>query len=131
MKLSLTISLSKSPSKATILIFFAFQSAKQQLNTAGGVDITINDIIIKAAGLALRDIPDVNSQWHGDVIHTFRNADIAVAVDTGNSHITPVVRAANTKTLSEISADVKELADKAKNNDLAKEEIEVEFEIAF
>lgn len=59
-----------------------------------GVKISINDIILKAMALALRDYPDVNVQWHGNVIRKFKYSDISVAVAVEGGLITPIVRRA-------------------------------------
>lgn len=84
--------------------------------------ISFNDIFIKAAALALIDVPEVNSQWHGTYIRKFKNADISVAVDTGKGLITPIVFNANSKGFNEISLNVKDLADRAKKNALKPDE---------
>lgn len=75
-------------------------------------------MIIKASSLACRDVPEVNSQWHGSVIRQFVDCDVSVAVSTDNGLITPIVFNANSKGLSEIAGDVKSLAEKARNNKL-------------
>ena len=56
-----------------------------------GVKISVNDIIIKAMALALRDYPDVNAQWGGTNIRKYKHADIGVAVATEGGLITPIV----------------------------------------
>jgi pyruvate dehydrogenase E2 component (dihydrolipoamide acetyltransferase) len=82
------------------------------------IKISVNDFVIKATALALRDVPEANSQWLGDKIRLFKNADISVAVSTDGGLITPIVFEANKKGLKEISANVKELAKKARSNKL-------------
>ena len=56
-----------------------------------GTKISVNDIIVKAMALALRDYPVVNSQWHGNVIKRFKHSDVSVAVATDGGLITPIV----------------------------------------
>ena len=68
--------------------------------------------------MALRDIPEVNSQWHGKTIRKFVNADISIAVSTENGLITPIVFNAGAKGLSTIAVTVKALAEKARTNKL-------------
>lgn len=68
--------------------------------------------------MALRDFPEANAQWFDDKIRLFKNADISVAVSTDGGLITPIVFEANKKGLKEISANVKELAGKARANKL-------------
>lgn len=88
----------------------------------GEYKISVNDFVIKAAAAALRKVPEVNSQWMGNKIRMFHSADISVAVQTDEGLITPIVKDADRKGLKEISADVKRLAGKAKENALAPEE---------
>ncbi|WP_084421687.1 2-oxo acid dehydrogenase subunit E2 [Henriciella litoralis] len=80
--------------------------------------VTINDLIIKACALAIKRFPAVNSSFtqHGILRH--HNADIAVAVAIEGGLITPIVRHAETKSLTEISAEVKDLAARAKRKRL-------------
>lgn len=88
----------------------------------GEYKISVNDFVIKAAAAALRKVPEVNAQWMEDKIRMFHSADISVAVQTEKGLITPIVKDADRKGLKEISADVKRLAGKAKENTLAPEE---------
>jgi len=80
--------------------------------------LSVNDFVIKAAALALRDVPEVNSAWIGDVIRQYHKADICVAVATPTGLITPIVRDAGGKGLSSISAEAKALAKKARDGKL-------------
>lgn len=61
-----------------------------------GVKISVNDIIIKAMALALRDYPLVNVQWHGNTIRQFKYADISIAVAIDGGLITPIISRADT-----------------------------------
>jgi len=61
-----------------------------------GVKISINDIIVKAMALALRDYPDVNVQWQGSSVRRFKYADVSVAVAIEGGLITPIVFRADT-----------------------------------
>ena len=79
---------------------------------------SINDYILKACAVALRAEPDVNVNFMGESIHRFKHADISVAVATDRGLITPIIRSADDKTISEISNEMKELAQKAKNESL-------------
>jgi len=60
----------------------ALMDFRTKLAPESKIKISINDFIIKACALALRDIPDVNAQWHTEVIRKFQKADISVAVNT-------------------------------------------------
>jgi len=79
---------------------------------------TVNDYLIKASAIALRKIPEVNVHFMGDVIHKFDKADVSVAVSTSRGLITPIIRGAESKSVSEISAEMKELAQKAQEEKL-------------
>mgnify|MGYP000747633653 CR=1 FL=1 len=88
------------------------------------VKISVNDIIIKAVAAALRKNPAANSSWLGDKIRYNHHINIGVAVAIEDGLIVPVVKFADSKSLSHISAEVKELADKAKNKKLQPNEFE-------
>ncbi|KAA8531240.1 hypothetical protein F0562_005949 [Nyssa sinensis] len=91
---------------------------------SGGKRISINDLVIKAAALALRKVPQCNSSWTNDYIRQYHNVNINVAVQTDNGLFVPVIRDADKKGLSTIADDVKHLAQKAKENSLKPEDYE-------
>jgi len=93
-------------------------------NKDKGVKLSVNDFLVKASALALRDVPQCNSSWHGDFIRRHNNVDICVAVDTGNGLITPIVTGVEKRGLVSISSTVKELADRAKINKLKPHEFQ-------
>ena len=99
--------------------------AREDINKDSPAKISFNDMIIKAASLACRDVPDVNSQWHGSTIKSFKNADISVAVDIGDGLITPIITNANNRGLLDISSTMKELVDRAKTEQLKPQEYQV------
>ncbi|KIK71122.1 hypothetical protein GYMLUDRAFT_33255 [Collybiopsis luxurians FD-317 M1] len=84
--------------------------------------LSVNDFIVKAAACALSDVPEVNSAWLGEVIRTYKKADISVAVATPSGLITPIVKDAGSKGLATISAETKALAKKARDGKLAPSE---------
>jgi len=84
--------------------------------------ISLNDIVVKAAAMALVKHPFVNASYQGDSIRFYEQADIGVAVAIEDGLITPVVRGANLKGFLEISAEIKDLAAKAKARKLQPEE---------
>ncbi len=86
--------------------------------------ISFNDLVIKAAAVALKKHPQVNSSWQGDVIRTNEHVNIGVAVAVDEGLLVPVVRFADGKTLTQISGEVRELAGKAKNKKLQPSEWE-------
>jgi pyruvate dehydrogenase E2 component (dihydrolipoamide acetyltransferase) len=79
---------------------------------------TVNNYLIKASALALKEVPDVNVHFMGDVMHKFEHADISVAVSTSRGLITPIIRDAASKSVGEISSEMKELAQKAQDEKL-------------
>ncbi|KAK3848088.1 MAG: pyruvate dehydrogenase complex, component X [Linnemannia gamsii] len=87
------------------------------------VKVSVNDFLIKAASLALRDVPESNVQFaSGDNTKQLKNIDISVAVATPTGLITPIVKDAESRGLQSISTTVKELAERAKKNKLKPEE---------
>ncbi|XP_011072551.1 dihydrolipoyllysine-residue acetyltransferase component 2 of pyruvate dehydrogenase complex, mitochondrial isoform X1 [Sesamum indicum] len=101
---------------------------RSQLNSlqeaSGGKRISVNDLVIKAAALALRKVPQCNSSWTNDYIRQYHNVNINVAVQTDNGLYVPVIKDADKKGLSKISDEVKHLAQKAKENSLKPEDYE-------
>ncbi|KAG6842560.1 hypothetical protein C0991_000086 [Blastosporella zonata] len=80
--------------------------------------LSVNDFIVKAVACALSDVPEANSAWLGEVIRTYKKADISVAVATPTGLITPIVKDAGSKGLATISAETKALAKKARDGKL-------------
>ena len=76
--------------------------------------LSINDFIIKAMASALKQVPDANVTWADEGIHRHHSCDVGVAVAVEGGLFTPVVRAAETKTLSQISKEMKDLATRAR-----------------
>ena len=89
---------------------------------ARGVKLSVNDFIIKACALALQSVPDANSVWAGDRMLKLKPSDVAVAVAIEGGLFTPVLKDAETKTLSALSAEMKDLASRARDRKLAPHE---------
>lgn len=83
-----------------------------------GVKLSVNDMLIKAQAVALMEVPAVNVQFAGDTLIQFKRADISVAVSIPGGLITPVVTSADTKSLSAIANEVKDLAVRAREGKL-------------
>jgi pyruvate dehydrogenase E2 component (dihydrolipoamide acetyltransferase) len=93
-------------------------SMRQQLADIEGAKVSLNDFIIRAIALALLHHPNVNASWGDDVIEQHGEVHIGVAVSTPEGLITPVIRNADQKRVSDIAKEVRALADKAKNRKL-------------
>ncbi|WP_209424256.1 pyruvate dehydrogenase complex dihydrolipoamide acetyltransferase [Pararhodobacter sp. SW119] len=87
-----------------------------------GVKLSVNDFIIKACALGLQKVPDANAVWAGDRILRLKPSDVAVAVAVDGGLFTPVIKDAHMKTLSALSAEMKDLAARARNRKLAPHE---------
>lgn len=100
----------------------ALLALRAQANQGGAAKLSVNDFIVRAAALALREVPEVNASWQDDAIEFHAGADISVAVATDGGLVTPIVRDADVKPLSAIAAEIVELAGRAKVNRLKPEE---------
>jgi pyruvate dehydrogenase E2 component (dihydrolipoamide acetyltransferase) len=89
-------------------------AARNKMNEVAPVKISFNDIVLKACAVALKQHPAVNSSWLGDSIRTNEHVNIGVAVAVEDGLLVPVVRFADGKSLSAISAEVKDFAQRAK-----------------
>lgn len=100
---------------------------RQQMNTvleAKKVKLSVNDFIVKACAMGLRNFPAANAAWNGDSVVSFGNVDISVAVAIDGGLITPVVANADQKSLVNLSAEVKQLAADARAGKLKPEQYE-------
>jgi pyruvate dehydrogenase E2 component (dihydrolipoamide acetyltransferase) len=93
-------------------------AARGKLNEVSPVKISFNDLVLKAVAVALKQHPAINSSWLGDKIRVNHHVNIGVAVAIEDGLLVPVVRFADTKSLSQIGAEVKDLAQRAKNKKL-------------
>jgi pyruvate dehydrogenase E2 component (dihydrolipoamide acetyltransferase) len=107
----------------------ALLALRAQLNDAAprkdgapSYKLSVNDMVIKALALALRDVPDANVSWTESNMVKHKHADVGVAVSIPGGLITPIIRKAETKTLSAISAEMKDLGKRAKDRKLKPEE---------
>lgn len=107
----------------------ALLALRAQLNDAAprkegapAYKLSVNDMVIKAMALALRDVPDANVSWTDANMVKHKHADVGVAVSIPGGLITPIIRKAETKTLSAISNEMKDLGKRAKDRKLKPEE---------
>jgi len=128
-----TIAARLSEAKQTIPHFYLRRSVKLDalmqfratLNAqleSRGVKLSVNDFIIKACALALQQVPAANAVWAGDRIIQLKPSDVAVAVAVEGGLFTPVLKDAQQKTLSALSAEMKDLAARARSKKLAPHE---------
>ena len=92
--------------------------SRGRLNEVAPVKISFNDMVLKAVAVALKQHPAVNSSWLGDKIRINHHVNIGVAVAVEDGLLVPVVRFADTKSLSQIATEVKDFAQRAKNKKL-------------
>ncbi|WP_298494072.1 pyruvate dehydrogenase complex dihydrolipoamide acetyltransferase [uncultured Maritimibacter sp.] len=103
----------------------ALMKFRSQLNKqleGRGVKLSVNDFIIKACALALQSVPDANAVWAGDRLLKLKPSDVAVAVAIEGGLFTPVLKDADMKSLSALSAEMKDLAARARDRKLAPHE---------
>jgi pyruvate dehydrogenase E2 component (dihydrolipoamide acetyltransferase) len=103
-----------------------FLTMREEANAAAPKDpdgqpmfrLSVNDLIIKAWGVALQRVPEANAAWADDRILRFRHSDIGIAVAIDGGLITPIIRQAETKSLTAISGEMRELAERARSRRL-------------
>jgi pyruvate dehydrogenase E2 component (dihydrolipoamide acetyltransferase) len=102
----------------------ALLDLRKKLNASAGDGgkVSVNDFVIRASALALRKIPDANVSWSEDAILAYQDVDISVAVATPNGLITPIIKQADTKSLRQIAAEMKDLAGRARDGKLKPQE---------
>ncbi|MEC9141950.1 MAG: pyruvate dehydrogenase complex dihydrolipoamide acetyltransferase [Pseudomonadota bacterium] len=102
----------------------ALLAARRQMNDQApeGVKISVNDLVIRAAAMALIKVPKANASWEGENTRLFTHADIAMAVAVDGGLVTPVIWAAEKKGLAEIASVSRDLATRARDGKLAPEE---------
>lgn len=89
---------------------------------ARGLKVSVNDFIIKACAMALQTVPEANAIWAGDRLFQLKPSDVAVAVAIDGGLFTPVIKDAETKSLSQLSTEMKDLAGRARDRKLAPHE---------
>ena len=125
-----TIARRLTESKSTIPHFYLsvdcrmdrLMSLRSEINTAMPRKISVNDFIVRAVAVALREVPQANVGWTENAMRQYTQADIAIAVSTDFGLITPIVRAADRKSLSMISQEITDLAERARASQLRPDE---------
>jgi pyruvate dehydrogenase E2 component (dihydrolipoamide acetyltransferase) len=102
----------------------ALLAARSKLNAAENAKVSVNDLVIKATALALREVPAANASWTDDAILKYTDVDISIAVATPSGLITPIIKKADEKSILDISKSMKDLAARARDNKLKPEEFQ-------
>ncbi|MHA6695555.1 dihydrolipoamide acetyltransferase family protein [Homoserinimonas sp. A520] len=97
---------------------------RKRVNDAASDKVSVNDFVVKAAAAAFADVPDANAIWTDDAIRRFEDVDIAIAVAIPGGLVTPVVRAVNRLTLTELAASIRDLAGRGRDGRLKQHELE-------
>ena len=105
----------------------ALLAARSRINSLlepRGIKVSVNDLVIKATALALKQVPEANASFTPEGIALHRHADISMAVAVDGGLITPIIRKAEQKGLAEIALEAKDLAERARNRKLKPEEFQ-------
>lgn len=119
-------------SKSTVPHFYltteckvdALLALREQINAYSPVRVSVNDLVVKAAAMAFVDVPDANVTWTDTALIKHGTVDISVAVSTDGGLVTPVVRNITSKSVSAVSAEIKELVGRAQDKRLKQDELE-------
>jgi pyruvate dehydrogenase E2 component (dihydrolipoyllysine-residue acetyltransferase) len=101
----------------------AAMAFREQVKEVHGAKLSINDLIIKAAALALRRMPECNASWTDEGIVRYARVDVGMAVAVEDGLLTPVIRSADVKTLGQIAAEAQDLAKRARDRKLKPEDM--------
>jgi pyruvate dehydrogenase E2 component (dihydrolipoamide acetyltransferase) len=102
----------------------ALLELRKVLNEDRAVKLSINDFMVMAAIRALHDVPEMNVIWMEDCVRKFNQVDVSVAISSSRGLVTPVIRSGQELTLSQISKQIKDFAQRANNGELKQHEIE-------
>ena len=98
-------------------------SLRKQINESGDLKISVNDFVIKAVAKALQDVPDANAIWTEEATRRFTGVDISVAVSVPGGLLTPVMRGVEHLSLTQISGQMKDYAQRARDGELKQDEL--------
>jgi pyruvate dehydrogenase E2 component (dihydrolipoamide acetyltransferase) len=102
----------------------ALLELRKSINETSPIKISVNDIVVKAVGSALMDVPESNVVWSPEAMQRYESADISIAVTTEGGLFTPVIRGVEKRTLSNLSMEITELASRARAGKLRQEDLE-------
>lgn len=101
----------------------AHTRARRELNETADRKISVNDLVVRAMALALREVPDANVGFNGDTMLRYRHSDISVAIATDSGLVTPVVRAADSLSISNVSAVIGGFSERARAGRIRPDEL--------
>ncbi len=99
-------------------------SMRKSLNEASGAKVSVNDCVIRAVALAMKKVPAANASWTEEAILLYSDIDVSVAVATPNGLVTPIIKRADTKSLVQISSEMKDLGLRAREGKLKPQEFQ-------
>ncbi|MGO1543240.1 MAG: pyruvate dehydrogenase complex dihydrolipoamide acetyltransferase [Gulosibacter sp.] len=102
----------------------AMFAMRKQINAKLEAKVSVNDLVVKAVGVALAKVPGANAIWTEEATRKFKSVDIAVAVSVPNGLLTPVVRGVETKSITKLSEEIRELAARAREGKIKQHELE-------
>jgi pyruvate dehydrogenase E2 component (dihydrolipoamide acetyltransferase) len=102
----------------------ALLELRRSVNATTPVSISVNDFVVKAVAAAFRDVPEANAIWTDSAIRRFDDVDIAIAVAIDGGLVTPVVRGVDKRSLSDVSATIRDLAERGRTRRLGQHELE-------
>ena len=102
----------------------ALLELRKSINETSSIKISVNDIVVKAVGSALMDVPESNVVWTAEAMYKYESADISIAVTTEGGLFTPVIRGVEKRSLSNLSLEISELASRARAGKLRQEDLE-------
>ena len=102
----------------------ALLELRRSVNAAGTTKVSVNDFVIKAVAGAMLEVPEANAIWNTDSIRRFDGVDIAVAVAVEGGLLTPVLRGVETMSVSAVSAQVADVAARARTGKIKQQELE-------
>lgn len=119
-------------SKSTVPHFYlttdckvdALLSLRKQVNEAGDIKVSVNDLVVMAAAKAFVDVPEANVTWGDNVLLQHSSVDISIAVSTEGGLVTPVLRNAANKSLTQIATEIADLAARGRDKKLKQAELE-------
>jgi pyruvate dehydrogenase E2 component (dihydrolipoamide acetyltransferase) len=97
---------------------------RSRINADSDLKVSVNDFVLKAVAAAMQDVPEANAIWTEDATRRFSSVDLAVAVSIPGGLVTPVVRGVERMRLTELSAAVRDLAERARDGRITQQELE-------